>query len=169
NCVSTGACGSLLLTVLPAPAAPTITVNGFTLTSSATSGNQWYLDGNIIPGANSQSYVASATGTYAVAVGSECKTFSLGVYLDPLGMVELSEGTVSLFPQPFNDFLQIRLERNASPVSLKIYDGIGKLVLDVEDISNGHSISTSHLAPGIYLAEISSGSGQKIFRKLTKN
>jgi gliding motility-associated-like protein len=36
------------------------------LTSVFNSNNQWYLDGSIIPGANQQSYTASASGSYHV-------------------------------------------------------------------------------------------------------
>lgn len=58
---------------------PTITTSGslsfcnggsVTLTSSATSGNQWYKDGVLISGATSQNYIATIAGTYAVIVTS---------------------------------------------------------------------------------------------------
>ena len=65
------------VTVNPTPATPTITPGGpttfcaggsVTLTSSSASGNQWYLDGNPIGGATSQTYIATAIGTYTVVV-----------------------------------------------------------------------------------------------------
>jgi hypothetical protein len=63
------------VTVNPIPATPTITPGGpttfcaggsVTLTSSAASGNQWYLNGNPIGGATNQNYIATATGNYTV-------------------------------------------------------------------------------------------------------
>jgi hypothetical protein len=71
------------VTVNPLPAAPTITPGGpttfctggsVTLTSSAASGNQWYLNGNPIGGATAQTYPATATGNYAVTTtdGNGC-------------------------------------------------------------------------------------------------
>jgi hypothetical protein len=65
------------VTVNPIPATPTITPGGpttfcaggsVTLTSSSTTGNQWYLNGNPIGGATNQQYVATATGNYTVIV-----------------------------------------------------------------------------------------------------
>jgi uncharacterized repeat protein (TIGR01451 family) len=65
------------VTVNPIPATPTITPGGPTtfaaggsvsLTSSSASGNQWYLNGNPIGGANAQSYAATASGDYSVIV-----------------------------------------------------------------------------------------------------
>jgi hypothetical protein len=57
------------------PLGPTISANGsltispngsVTLISNSNSGNQWYRNGTIIPGANSSSYVANIAGSYYV-------------------------------------------------------------------------------------------------------
>ncbi|HEX7152528.1 MAG TPA: carboxypeptidase regulatory-like domain-containing protein [Thermoanaerobaculia bacterium] len=65
------------VTVNPIPATPTITPGGPTtfctggsvlLTSSSATGNQWFLNGNPIGGATNQTYSATATGNYTVAV-----------------------------------------------------------------------------------------------------
>ena len=47
-------------------AAPTITKNGTVLTSNAASGNQWFLNGTSIAGANATTYNATQIGTYTV-------------------------------------------------------------------------------------------------------
>jgi hypothetical protein len=64
-----------VVTVNPIPATPTITPAGSTtfcasvgLTSSSASGNQWYLNGNPIGGATTQTYNATAAGSYTVVV-----------------------------------------------------------------------------------------------------
>ncbi|HEX6833743.1 MAG TPA: hypothetical protein VF132_09455, partial [Rudaea sp.] len=70
---------NVTLNVTPTPATPTVTPGGpttifqgqsVTLTSSSAGGNQWYLNGNPIGGATSQSYVATASGDYSVRVTS---------------------------------------------------------------------------------------------------
>ncbi|MEA2570702.1 MAG: hypothetical protein QOI24_2703, partial [Acidobacteriota bacterium] len=80
--VTTSGCASAAssataVTVNPIPATPTITPGGpttfcaggsVTLTSSSAPGNQWYLNGNPIGGATSNTYSATATGSYTVIV-----------------------------------------------------------------------------------------------------
>jgi PKD repeat protein len=60
----------LTVTINAPPAQPTISANGNQLTSSATSGNQWYHNGSIINGATSQVYIALQNGTYYVVATS---------------------------------------------------------------------------------------------------
>ncbi len=75
-----------VVTVNPLPATPTVTPGGpttfcaggsVTLTSSSASGNQWYLNGNPIGGATNQAYVATASGSYRVAVTASGCTSAL--------------------------------------------------------------------------------------------
>ncbi len=58
---------------------PTISAGGATtfctggsvvLSSSSTTGNQWYVDGNIMNGETNQDYTATASGTYTVVVAA---------------------------------------------------------------------------------------------------
>lgn len=80
--VTSGGCPSAAsavttVTINPIPATPTIAAGSattfcaggsVTLTSSAATGNQWYLDGNPIGGATGQTHVASTAGDYTVIV-----------------------------------------------------------------------------------------------------
>ena len=71
-----GAPQTFTITVNPSVAKPTITGSttyctlsaGTTLTSSASTANQWYKDGVAISGATAQTYVATAAGSYTVAI-----------------------------------------------------------------------------------------------------
>src|SRR5207248_3676358 len=76
GCTS-AASAATTVTVNPIPATPTITPGGpttfctggsVTLTSSSASGNQWFLNGNPIGGATSQTFIATASGNYPVPV-----------------------------------------------------------------------------------------------------
>ncbi len=77
SCTSSPSTPPTTVTVNSIPSTPTITPGGpttfcaggsVTLTSSSATGNQWYLNGNPIGGATSQTYVATASGSYTVVV-----------------------------------------------------------------------------------------------------
>jgi large repetitive protein len=52
------------------PATPTISQNGFLLTSSASSGNQWFFNGTPIAGQTGQTHFAQFNGSYTVVTTS---------------------------------------------------------------------------------------------------
>lgn len=61
----------LMITLLPYPETPTITITGrSTLISSAAKGNQWYLNGVMIDGATEQSYTTTESGSYSVTASN---------------------------------------------------------------------------------------------------
>jgi hypothetical protein len=62
-----------------------------TLTSSSASGNQWYLGGNPIGGATSQTYNATASGNYAVAVNTNGCTSAMSA---PTLVIVLPDGAI---------------------------------------------------------------------------
>lgn len=64
--------------VLSTAPTPTVTRNNNTLTSSSATNNQWYLDGNPVSGATSQTYTATNAGGYQVGVTYDagCVVFS---------------------------------------------------------------------------------------------
>ncbi|MFY7884199.1 MAG: T9SS type A sorting domain-containing protein, partial [Dolichospermum sp.] len=89
NCES-AVSNTLTVTVNTLPAVPTISAASSTsfctggsvvLSSSATTGNQWYKDGVIITGSTNQTYTANAAGVYTVTVSNaaSCSNSSVGV------------------------------------------------------------------------------------------
>ena len=61
-----GDTASVLVRLVPPPTQPIITPQGNTLVSSATTGNQWYLNSQPIAGARAQVYTPLANGSYTV-------------------------------------------------------------------------------------------------------
>lgn len=95
GCTDTSAISNI--TVNPLPTTPTINRAGAVLTSSASSGNQWLLNGNPINGATSNTYMVTSSGTYSVRVtnGNGCSSTSttLLVQLSNAPVISASSAT----------------------------------------------------------------------------
>jgi hypothetical protein len=119
------------VTVNPTPPTPTITNNGGVLTSSAATGNQWYLNGTIIPGATGQTYTPTANGVYTVKVTlNNCASpISPAVTIAGLGIDELTGGTFNMYPNPSTGQFTLQFSAKVDEeYNLVIYDAVGKLV-----------------------------------------
>jgi hypothetical protein len=77
---------------------PTISKNGNVLTSSASSGNQWYLNGQPLSGAVASSYTANVSGSYTVTVAG-CTSQSLNVTVNDIDDIE-RQHSFSVYPNP---------------------------------------------------------------------
>jgi hypothetical protein len=107
----TNACGngnysdSLQIVVHPLPVAPVITQNFNTLLSSYPTGNQWYYNGGLIPGASGQSYIPTINGDYFVIYtdANGCWSSSDTMNVNFVGLDETSfRAVLQLMPNPSN-------------------------------------------------------------------
>lgn len=125
--------GSIEIRVNPAPLKPTIDVSDpdaatFILTSSAASGNQWFLDGDPLEGAVNQEYSGSMPGSYTVVVTENgCVNTSDAVILtsddDLIGNSEL----ISLYPNPANSNLIVLFKnQHAESSKATLYNSWGQ-------------------------------------------
>ncbi len=164
----------LLITVNPITSTPDITRHGDTLVSSAGSGNQWYLDGAIIPGATGTKHIAVYTGVYSVIVTlNGCSSApSDGILVIPVSVSEHSvANTFEIYPNPNNGQFEIKFEMvENSEYILEIFDQTGKSILKEEKIfsieKNTKQINLKNTPPGSYLFVLRSGDSivsKKIF------
>jgi uncharacterized delta-60 repeat protein len=112
-------------------------------------------DGKILVGGNFSSYKGSYASSSLIKLHS-------GVVLSSESF-ELNN-SVSVWPNPVNDVLNVSSIDNLEILSVKIYDLQGKLIID----SNKDSINTDGLSPGLYLANIFTEKGmltKKIIKK----
>ena len=127
------------VTVNPIPATPVITQHGDTLTSSANTGNQWYLNGVVIPGATGKKHVAVYTGNYYVKVTlSGCSSAQSNTILVlPVEIDDLSAGKVfDVYPNPNNGQFNIKVGTLAKEeFTIEIYNNLGSLVWKQENVS----------------------------------
>ena len=169
-----GACssvGSTTVIVGSYPTAPTITQMGQVLTSSAATGNQWYLNGSPIVGATGQTYTVTADGYYSVWVttllGCQASSSSYQVLLSNLNEL-LIYNAIVLGPNPAKNYilLTVPAELLAAPVSIKCIDVTGKIVIEKQLVFNSTSekINIENLANGIYVVEFKTNNIDKKFK-----
>ena len=141
------------VSVAPAPATPTITrdVNG-NLTSSATSGNQWYKNGAEIIGATSTLFKPTEVANYAVKIQGVCVSpMSTTYYFLVTDVINLSATEfIKLAPNPFQTKLNFDF----------VVKGYQKLNMDIFELATGQKVSSRvGLTPGspVYLPELVGG------------
>ncbi len=144
------------------PPRPTITLSLLNpaapvLTSSASAGNQWYLNGVAINGATNTTHTVSAGGTYTVqAKADDCISLvSLGTPILVTANLPRLHESISFYPNPAEDYLFISgLKGNESIVAL---DMTGRaLELNLEKEIEAHKLTIKGFASGVYLLRITS-------------
>jgi hypothetical protein len=172
GCISnTGTKNVVVNTPLPTP---TITQNGTVLTSSATTGNQWYLNGVLIFGATGQNYTFTQNGTFAVRVttGGCTSSFSADFEVTNSGIEELKEGSsLLIYPNPNKGEFSISFYTNSKKTyQLNLYNTFGQVVYEKKLIgiygAYSQDIDLKNYLSGIYLLTLSDGKGiasKKVF------
>jgi hypothetical protein len=161
------------ITVNATPDDPTIFANGNFLTSSFASSYQWYLDNTAISGANSQTFIATQSGSYYVVIqdGSGCTAISntLTVIVDGIND-PVEEDGVYIFPNPSKGIFNLSISgdkyRNAE---IEITDITGKKIyhsfMESSTGKSGDVIDLQKFANGVYLLKLTNDSATS-FRKL---
>ncbi|RYZ15680.1 MAG: T9SS type A sorting domain-containing protein, partial [Sphingobacteriales bacterium] len=147
-------------TTLPAPV---ITINGSVLTSSIATGNQWYVDGVLIPDATAQTYTATTAGVYTTQVNNGVCTLTSNqinftttpvVNVDP---VEIGM-KVSPNPAPGGQFTLQLETRTKSNLDISILNTTGQQVYrsQTPDFIGRLSklIVPGKLAAGVYYLQV---------------
>jgi hypothetical protein len=171
NSCGTGATSSYQVTVNPIPPTPVITANGYVLTSSAPQGNQWYHNGNSIPGATGQTYTVPPTqgGWYWTMVDLQgCSSdTSNHIYIVGVGIGEQQGENIRIYPVPNDGNFTVSISgSSADPYTITVYSNLGVEIRQVKDVyvngRNDQLISLRSAASGIYTVIIRNGSSQWI-------
>lgn len=139
---------------LPQP--PSITLTAvFTLTSSYTSGNQWYRNGTLIPGATQQQLLVTQNGAYTVDYtdSAGCKSpESQPVQVTTVSTQELNNETLSAWPVPCTNELTLQLPAQGQ---LEVV-GLDGRVLERQTIQAAglYTIETRSWSKGLYLVRL---------------
>ena len=144
------------------PNVPTvdITQNGNLLqTTTPGSSYQWFLDGQLIPGAFADFYELgpNASGVYTVQV-----TFPFGCATSPnlniVGLENMMEEFITVSPNPCKEFLVITNKGNQA-IQATFWTMLGQKTKSVQLKNNSNTISVSDLRPGIYWIQFEHSSG----------
>jgi hypothetical protein len=145
---------------------PTITQNGTTLTSSAASNNQWYLDGSLINGATGQTYSPQRSGNYKVAVtlssGCVAESDNFAYVILPANPGANDIG-LTVFPNPANTQLNVLFAAKSEvQVNLSLVNSAGQTSYSDKSLLSGGNFSTlinlTNFAPGTYILRLLLGS-----------
>lgn len=150
---------AVTVTVTAAPVQPTITQNGGTLVSSATTGNQWYRNGVLLTGGTSQTLTISQSGYYSVSArtGSCVSPVSNDVFVAITGIEEISAlDEMNIFPNPNDGTFVINFNTNEASERLhvRIVNAVGQIVYeDTAEKFNGNyskKVQLNDKAAGVY-------------------
>jgi hypothetical protein len=159
---------ALAVTVNPLPAVPVITASGNTLTSSAASGNQWFLNGAAIQGATNASYEVQEAGPYTVQVTSAegCTSTSLvhNFVATSIGGPGTWRGEVVTFPNPVQKTLTIKNPKSRK-LSITVYTMQGSKVYEGKVVTTQGSIDMQGLPAGLYQVVITDVSTNETIRQ----
>ena len=137
----------------------TITASGWTLTAPQGTSWQWYLNNTLIPNVTSQTFEASSEGSYTVETTNEfdCTSISESVFL--VGVNELNDFAVSLYPNPMTTFSTLQLPSGNHSVLL--VNALGEIVQQWNNAKSNVRIDRDALSGGIYFLKIQNESGQQ--------
>jgi len=119
-------------TVNPLPATPSITLVNGMLSSSTGASYQWYLNGNIIANATSQTYSYSQNGAYTVKItdANGCSATSNPYNVLNTSIAENSNTpAVTVAPNPYNTNTNISVVLpQSTQLTVEVYNAVGQKV-----------------------------------------
>ena len=133
--------------VFSGPTKPTISQNGAELTSSATSNNQWYFNGNPISGEDgciSMSDIYNVTTTGGINI--------------------ISDKDIKIYPNPAKDNIVIE---GVSKAKIELFNLQGQFIKNVNATGNKTSMDISDVNNGVYSIKITTTDGI-IVKKISK-
>lgn len=140
------------------------------LTADASNATYEWIDcGNghaAISGATSQSYTATANGSYAVIVTQNgCTDTSTCYTVAGIDLREASRAEIKLMPNPSKGTFSVDLGQMAAKINLEIWDVMGRRVFQKSADNLQRIPIQAKLSPGVYLVKIQAN-GQSVTRRM---
>ncbi|WP_033956617.1 S8 family serine peptidase [Psychroserpens jangbogonensis] len=106
---------------------------------------------------------ASQFNTPDFFLGFGIPNFELALEIG-LSLAEEEFVRFKVFPNPVSNILNIQIPTSAEPTNLKIYNVLGKLVLEKNIIQSETKLDLSLMASGVYMMSFESNKGSKTFK-----
>lgn len=155
------------------PEIPNLIANGNFLSVDSGIDFQWYLNGEPIEGAITNTFEVNASGEYSVLVSDgKCSSMSNArTYVITNIDDVLYKMGINVYPNPVENRLNIKSLRDGDNWKANLYDNKGNLILDKDELVllNGiNYFNTTNLQSGIYILNIEDAQGQIIPLKILK-
>lgn len=138
---------------------------GNILTSSAPTGNQWYVSGSMIPGATGTTITTQQDGNYLVIVTiNGCPSTAsniININTSTVGISSPGEDAMTIYPNPVRNELTIQFE-NREVKEVRIYNTTGQLMKAIRADIN--TIDVHDLASGFYLLEVQCNEASRMLK-----
>ena len=174
-----GSCGGTtqeILTIVPAPNKPTISISvtGDSLISSAGVGNQWYFNDTLLVDSTRQTLVIKGRphGWYTVSVinvanGCSSKSDSTTNIAD-----WVIKNAIQLFPNPFSTNLSIQIRSSVSSTNdwtLQLTNVLGQTVYSKQSLNYSNTIDMKAMPDGVYFITVANKNGSATFSVVKQN
>jgi len=153
-----------------APAQPSISLSGNDVVSTTGVTYQWYVDGNLIPGATSQNYTPTQNGIYVVRItdANGCVyAYSAGYpYTLVTGIKENQiAANLKVYPNPTNGIVTIDdWYIKSIGYSVNVIDAQGKIIISQQ---NENKLDLSSFDSGVYFVSIQTADGMLINKRVS--
>lgn len=158
------------ITVNPLPAVPSISYSNGTYTSSATSGNQWSVNGSIVPGEIQKTFSpAGNTSGFLIAVtvtdGNGCTSEGTITNVNELNP---STTAFNVFPNPNDGQFTLQFTNAISDnYTIEVKNLLGQVIYSESLKINGNTnrnLNLNSVDQGVYLLTVRSGSSETTSR-----
>jgi hypothetical protein len=165
-------CKSLIRRPVDATIYPSLnkstTLNKFTITATESGLNYQWVDCNngyqVITGANSQSYTATQSGSYAVILrSSDCTDTSACIQVNVIGMnAKVDKEHIRISPNPTIAFIILKCPIASVNSKFIMTDALGRIVLNGIISEENYRIDLQNISPGLYILTV--GENRELFK-----
>ena len=146
---------------------PTITQIGNQLQSSVSFGNQWFLNGVLLPGESNQLITINQAGVYTVSsVAGSCSASSAAFVTAIRDFNEIAN--ISIQPNPSAGEFNVKIGNWNELVQIEVFNILGQEILSKQSFKNSTKLDLSNHTNGLYLVKLNSDGYVGTFKVVKK-